>query len=61
VEDMKTCFIANFLLNPKVKEFENLPTFRKVMSGKYRWYFFTHSVKLVTSAQDEMEKLDLDQ
>jgi len=37
------CFIANFLLNPTVKNFEYRQTFGKVINGKYRWSFLTHS------------------
>jgi len=36
-------FIANVLLNPNVKNFENRKTFGKVMNGKYRC-FLTHGV-----------------
>jgi len=39
-------FIANFLLNPKAKEFRNRPTFSKVLKEKYCWSFLTHSVDL---------------
>ena len=34
------CFIANFLLNPRVKGFWKSANIRKVMNEKYRWYFF---------------------
>ena len=36
--------IANSLLNPKIKNVENLQTLDRVMNGYYRWSFLTHSV-----------------